>query len=84
MNKRIVFGLIDAGILLAVFAFGASAPASYEYITPALGAARWLDAAVLKTAAGLTWPVDPKDPKSVNVTLYAGTPGVVLFYYGEQ
>ena len=84
MNKRIVFGLIGAGFLLAVSVFIASAPASYEYITPAWGAVRWLDAAALKTAAGLTWPADPKDPQSVNVTLYAGTPGVVLFYLEAQ
>jgi lantibiotic modifying enzyme len=47
---------------------------------PIAAIARWLDAAAVKTAAGLAWPADPKDPKSVNATLYAGTPGVVLFY----
>ncbi|MGD0781909.1 MAG: lanthionine synthetase LanC family protein [Candidatus Aminicenantales bacterium] len=80
MNKRIVLSLIGAGVFWAAIEFAASAPASVEHFTPALGAALWLDSAALKTAAGLAWPTDPKDPKSVNSTLYAGTPGVVLFY----
>ena len=80
MKKRIIFVLIGAGVLWAAIEFAASAPAPAEYFTPALGAALWLDAAALKTAAGLAWPADPKDPQSVNSTLYAGTPGVVLFY----
>jgi lantibiotic modifying enzyme len=46
----------------------------------ALGAARWLDAAAVKTQAGLAWPADPRDAKTVTETLYSGTPGVVLFY----
>jgi lantibiotic modifying enzyme len=45
-----------------------------------LGVARWLDAAAIKTPAGLTWPADPRDPKSVGLSLYTGAPGVVLFY----
>ncbi len=80
MNKRIVLGLIIAVVLWAAIEFAASAPAPVEHFTPALGAALWLDSAALKTAAGLAWPADPKDPQSANSTLYAGTPGVVLFY----
>ena len=34
----------------------------------------------MRTADGLAWPADPNDPASVNTTLYAGTPGVVLFF----
>ena len=70
--------------ILGTIVFGAGAAPDLEHMTPALGAARWLDAAAIKTAAGLTWPADPKDPKSDNVTLYAGTPGVVLFYLEAQ
>jgi lantibiotic modifying enzyme len=80
MSDRIIFKPMRAVILLAFFALGGAAPDRYEHLTPALGAAHWLDAAALKTSAGLTWPADPKDPKSINSTLYAGTPGVVLFY----
>jgi lantibiotic modifying enzyme len=84
MNKRTLLGLIGAAALSAILALPAAAPPGYEHITPALGAARWLDAAALKTAAGLAWAADPKDPQSVNSTLYAGTPGVVLFYLEAQ
>lgn len=47
---------------------------------PIVSIARWLDRAAVKTPAGLAWPADPEDPQSANATLYAGTPGVVLFY----
>jgi len=50
------------------------------YWKAAMGAARWLDAAAVKTPAGFDWPVDPTDPKTIDASLYAGTPGVVLFY----
>ena len=84
MKKSRAIGLIGVGITMAVFALTAAAHASIEHFTPALGAARWLDAAALKTASGLAWPADPKDSQSVNSTLYAGTPGVVLFYLEAQ
>ena len=45
----------------------------------AVDAARWIRAARIRTSHGATWPADPNDPASVNTTLYAGTPGVVLF-----
>jgi lantibiotic modifying enzyme len=41
---------------------------------------RWLSRSSIKTPAGLTWPADPKDAKSVGLSLYSGAPGVVLFY----
>ena len=46
----------------------------------AKAAARWLASVQIKTEKGITWPSDPSDPNSVNVSLYAGTPGVILFY----
>jgi lantibiotic modifying enzyme len=41
---------------------------------------RWLTGSVIKTPAGLTWPADPRDAKTVSLSLYSGAPGVVLFY----
>ena len=41
---------------------------------------RWIAGSAVKTPAGLTWPADPSDPKSVGLSLYSGAPGVVLFY----
>lgn len=67
-------------LTLAVAAAGAtgvSAPATTRDV--ALDAAKWVRAAAITTPAGIVWPSDPRDPKTVNTTLYSGTPGVVLF-----
>ena len=45
----------------------------------AVDAAKWIRASRIRTEHGAVWPADPRDPSSVNTTLYAGTPGVVLF-----
>lgn len=50
------------------------------YLVAAEKAAAWVSAASVPTPAGLTWPADPRDPDSVNATLYAGSPGVVIFF----
>jgi len=73
-------GLILLVSMMAGPVFGQRAGRDEAYWTAALGAARWLDAAALKTPAGWDWPADPADPKTVNQTLYSGTPGVILFY----
>ena len=49
------------------------------YLAAAEDAARWVRASAIKTEAGITWPADPSDPKTVNNSLYSGAPGVVLF-----
>lgn len=49
------------------------------YQSAAEEAARWVRASSIKTTAGIAWPADPADPKSVGNTLYSGSPGVVLF-----
>lgn len=46
----------------------------------AIGAAAWLQSTAIRTPDGLVWPSDPRDPKTVNTTLYAGTPGPILFF----
>src|SRR5713101_7645654 len=43
-------------------------------------AAKWLDTTAIKTKDGVVWPSDPRDAKSVNTTLYAGTPGPIIFF----
>ena len=50
------------------------------YLTGALSAARWIESTSMTTSHGVVWPGDPADPKSVNTTLYAGTPGPILFF----
>ena len=46
----------------------------------ALDAARWIRAAAVETAHGLSWPADPDDFGSVGDNLYSGSAGVVLFF----
>src|SRR4030095_5901134 len=50
-----------------------------SYRDAALEAARWISASAIPTEQGPVWPADPTDAKSVNDTLYSGTPGVILF-----
>jgi lantibiotic modifying enzyme len=54
--------------------------ASSGYLDAARGAAVWLRTAAIRSGAGVVWPADPTDRASVNTSLYAGTPGVVLFF----
>lgn len=78
--------LITAGTALVFFiAFiscgGQPAPTVDEsYWQAAMGAARWLDDCSTRTKDGLEWPPDPADSKTLDASLYSGTPGVVLFY----
>ena len=53
--------------------------AESRYLDAARAAARWLDSVQIKTEKGIAWPADPNDPQSINASLYAGTPGVILF-----
>jgi lantibiotic modifying enzyme len=71
--------IVSAAAVFLVLLAGAKTPTE-TYFETALGAARWLDSVALKTETGTTWPADPKDPTTVNDTLYSGAPGVVLFY----
>lgn len=45
----------------------------------AIDAAKWIRYSRVETLFGYAWPADPNDPKTVNTTLYSGSPGVVLF-----
>jgi lantibiotic modifying enzyme len=45
----------------------------------ALRAERWLRSTRIVTTAGVAWPADPRDTRSVQYNLYTGAPGVVLF-----
>ena len=67
-------------VLLMAAAAGGVRAADRPYLEAAEQAAAWIRASEIKTPDGLLWPADPKDPKSVNSTLYAGTPGVILFF----
>jgi len=66
--------------LALVSLFNSSPGAEPSYRDAALQAAQWIRATAVQTDRGRLWPADPQDPKSVNDTLYSGTPGVILFF----
>jgi len=73
--------------ILAALALGACrsapegrAPARRPYRDAALQTGDWLLDVRIPTPEGLVWPSDPRRPESVTTDLYAGTPGVVLFF----
>jgi lantibiotic modifying enzyme len=77
-GRRAAFILL-AGMTLLSAAVAAAGP-ERPFLDAAEKAAAWIRSLAVRTNAGLAWPADPKDPKSVNTSLYAGTPGVVLFF----
>jgi lantibiotic modifying enzyme len=64
---------------LSVLASPISA-AEPSYREAAMETARWIRASAIQSNSGTVWPADPRDAKSINDTLYAGTPGIVLFF----
>ena len=75
-RRLVTFPLI---FLFSAFA-SAGGPPERPYLVAAEKAAAWIRASAVRTAEGLSWPADPRDRDSVNTTLYAGTPGIVLFF----
>jgi lantibiotic modifying enzyme len=67
-----------------VLTLGADRPAgttpTARYLDAARAAAAWIRTTAIETPVGRTWPADPADPKTVGTSLYAGSPGVVLFF----
>ncbi len=83
-HARRLFGLLFVFIFPALAAAGGPAAERVRggerpFLAAAESAAAWIRSSAIRTPDGLTWPADPKDPKSVNTSLYAGTPGIVLF-----
>ena len=69
-----------AALFCFVGGLGLVAAADRPYISAARDAARWIEAAAIRSDRGTTWPADPTDPKSVRTDLYSGSAGVALFY----
>ena len=79
-KKRILISIPAVAWTLVFSVSAADTTASRTFPPDVAEIGRWLDGAAVRTEAGLAWPADPRDPKTVNAGLYAGTPGVVLFY----
>ena len=41
--------------------------------------AAWIHSSRIETEHGVAWPADPRSPRSTDVALYHGSPGVILF-----
>ncbi len=63
---------------LAILAFSVRA-ANRSYHEAAIGAAHWIEMNSIQKSPGIVWASNPDDPKTVNTTLFAGTPGPILF-----
>jgi lantibiotic modifying enzyme len=59
---------------------GLSASPERPHLEVARRAERWIAGSAIRGVSGTAWPWDPNDPQSVQLSLYSGTPGVVLFY----
>jgi lantibiotic modifying enzyme len=75
MMKKFLITLL----LITTFALPLQA-ADRTYLKAAQQAARWIRAAAVKTEQGTAYLADPNDKQSVAMNLYAGVPGVVLFF----
>lgn len=82
MKKRTAFSALLVVIITSVplLSFKASAEEERPYLSAALQAAQWIRASAVKSEHGTTWPGMPGEEKSINNTLYSGTPGIVLFF----
>ena len=76
----VFFALASGAGLAAVRTVGGAQATGRPFLDAAKKAAAWVRSSAIRTPEGMTWPADPKDPKSVNTTLYAGTPGIVIFF----
>jgi lantibiotic modifying enzyme len=83
---RLVYLGAVAALVFPAYALRASgasqsrvAPPPPNYRDVAIDAAKWIRNSRTETLFGYAWPSDPNDPKSINTSLYSGSPGVVLF-----
>ena len=78
--KARAFGILLAIALAALIgSLRARADTPPNYQAVAVDAAKWIRASRVETSFGITWPADPRDPRTVSTALYSGSPGVILF-----
>jgi lantibiotic modifying enzyme len=68
-----------AGLLLLSREADAASATAAAPIDVAKRAERWIRTSRIETEHGVSWPADPRDPKTVQRALYNGFPGVVVF-----
>jgi len=75
-----MLGRILAVVLFLAAGSSCKPAADRPYLAAAEKAASWIRTSEVRAPEGLSWPAVPKDPGSVALNLYSGTPGVVLFF----
>ena len=55
-------------------------PPPAPYLDLALAAERYIASTLIDTESGIAWPDFAEDPESIALSLYHGTPGILLFY----
>ena len=82
-HARIVIGALLvwlSGVVAPAFDRSAQPAPGARYLEAAKGAAAWVRSTAVATPKGRDWPPDPLKPAALSPSLYAGTPGVVLFF----
>jgi lantibiotic modifying enzyme len=81
MRPRTLRACLITAASALLFALGGSAqtPAPPAYKEVAVDAAKWIRTSRVSTPFGIAWPADPRNPRTISMTLYSGSPGVVLF-----
>lgn len=78
-NRKIsLLCMLSLGVCLAFYAVNCGGRETYADEIEQV--ARWIRASSVQTNVGTTWPGVPGDTKTINNTLYSGTPGVILFF----
>ncbi len=77
---KIATGLIGPVLAAVLILSAANCGQKESYLDEIEDVARWIGASAVETEEGPTWPAVPGDEKTINNTLYSGTPGVVLFF----
>ncbi|MGI8745509.1 MAG: lanthionine synthetase LanC family protein [Bryobacteraceae bacterium] len=67
-------------VFLVLTAAAIAARQQRPYLNAAVEAAHWIESNAIKSDHGATWPTIPPDKKTINTSLYSGTPGIVLFF----
>ena len=80
LSRRGVMQLAGAAALIGVGSKGAAYSKTHHWMAMANGAARWLNSVKTETPAGQTWPQVPGSSRPIDLSLYHGSPGIVLFF----